>query len=149
MLSPAQTSLYWRTWSSICTYMGWKNSDSTHRYALHQEAGCPKSMTAFKNRDLDAYLQYCDSLKGDHSSRDRERERLIYRIKSDAQRGGLSDQYLSGLARDLYGLGCWDELAIDDLEKFRNTVKNRSGRHMAKAPKETALAATCSDNEPY
>jgi len=135
-VTPKQTTLYWRQWATVCEFMGWKNSDSARRYALHKEAGCPASMKEFGNKDLDAYLKFCASITGHIDKRDRERERLIWRINDDARRGNLAPEYLKLLARDIYGLGCWEELATEDLEKFVKTVRNRSSRHVAKEAQE-------------
>ena len=131
ILSSASQALYWRTWASVCVHMGWRNSDSAHRYALHLEAKCPKSMKEFEKGDFDRYLDYCSGLLG--KQRDQEREKLVWRVRKDARDAKLSDEYLIQLSRDLYGLGCWEELSKDDLEKFRNTVHNRA---YAKAPKK-------------
>jgi len=128
-LSSKQTTLYWRQWAAVCEFMGWKNSDSARRYALHKEAGCPASMKEFGNKHLDAYLKFCASITGEKKFRDPEREKMIWRVLKDAADAEFSPQYLIGLSRDLYGLGCWQELSKDDLEKFRNTVHNRAYAH--------------------
>jgi len=106
--------------------MGWRNSDSQRRYALHKEAGCPASMKDFGNKDFDAFLRFCDGITGETRHRDPEREKMVWRIRKDAADAGFTEAYLSHLSTDLYGLGCWEELSKDDLEKFRNTVHNRA-----------------------
>jgi len=147
-LSKAQTSLYWRTWSSVCIYMGWKNSDSKLRYALHAEAHCAASMTDFENSDLDRYLRYCDGLLGHERparvSVQGDRNRTIWRIKSDAKRAGFSDEYLAKIAHDLTGgFGTWEELQLPELEKFRNTISNRArGKVSKKSGKKSAKKST-------
>ena len=125
-LSQKQSSLYWRTWSAVCTHMGWKTSDSKRRYALHKEAGCAQSMTEFENRDLDRFLKYCADLTGDQRRWDPERNQMIWRILKDASDVDIGEEYLKKLSYDLYGLGCWRDLSLDDLEKFRNTIHNRA-----------------------
>lgn len=125
-LTQKQTTLYWRQWAAVCVFMGWKNSDSLRRYALHKEAGCPASMKEFGNKQLDAFLKYCASITGEKRFRDPEREKMIWRIRKDAADADFSEAYLTHLSTDLYGLGCWEELSKDDLEKFRNTVHNRA-----------------------
>lgn len=125
-LSPKQSSLYWKQWSAVCEFMGWKQSDDNRRYALHSEAGCVQSKTKFDNQDFDRYLTYCARLMGRKNFRDRDRERLVWRVREDAKNADLSKEYLQMLSRDMFGLGCWEELALDDLEKFRNTVHNRA-----------------------
>ena len=135
-MGKAKEALYWRTWASVCVHMGWKHSASSYRYALHLEAECKnadgshKSMKDFTNDDFTRYLDYCSILLGKH--RDGERAQLCWRVRKDARDADLSPQYLAKLSTDLYGLGCWEELSKDDLEKFRNTVHNRA---YAKAPK--------------
>lgn len=134
-MSPKQVTLYWRTWGAVCAELGWKNSDSEHRRALHAEAGCKPSMKDFTNRDLDLFLACCRRLLGQPVTASTagdlgERKRLIWRIRQDAARAGLDDAYLNKLSTDLYGLGCWDELCLADLTNFRNAIHDRAGKRL-------------------
>lgn len=135
MLNPAQISLYWKTWSAVCKEHGWKNSDATRRYALHAQAKCPKSMKDFRNGDFDLYLGVARRLAGSNidpsqAGVEGERRRLLWRIREDAKIADLDNAYLNKVSTDLYGIACWDELALDDLTKFRTTIHNRAGSHI-------------------
>lgn len=137
MMTAKQISLYWRTWSAVCAEFAWRNSDSDRRYALHAQAECPQSMRDFDNSDLDRYLSVARRLLGSREchiakSQDGERKRLLWRIRRDARLARLDAAYLSRLSEDLYGLACWEELAIDDLAKFRNTIHTRAGSHLGR-----------------
>jgi hypothetical protein len=131
-MSPKQTTLYWSFWNRVCTEHGWKNNDSTRRYALHTAAGCAASMKAFTNRDLDRYLSHCRQLLGAREditvqAEAGERRRLIWRIQEDAKTAGLADAYLDKIATDQFGLACWRDLSIQDLTHLRNIMHNRAG----------------------
>ncbi len=135
MLSPKQTAFYWNTWNQVCALHAWRNNDATRRHALHSEARCPASMRDFGNADFDRFLSYCRRLLGskectESRAKDGARKRLIWRIAQDAKTAMLDEAYLTALCTDLYGIGCWQELSLADLTKFRNTIHDRAGRHV-------------------
>jgi hypothetical protein len=140
-LSKLQTSRYWRTWSEVCRYHGWRNADEDRRRALHAEAGCPASMRDFGNKDFDLYLNYTATLLDQvPAPRDPERERLCYAIARDAKKGGLSDAYLARICGDRFDSSRWRDLPLTQLEQLRNTIHNRASHKKAPKP-EPALAA--------
>lgn len=133
MLTKKQTALYWRTWAAVCTEHGWRSGDSDRRHAMHAQAHAAPSMRSFDNRDLDRFLTLARSLLTHTSARttdDAERKRLLWRIRHDATLAGLSPAYLAALSTDLYGLACWDVLALDDLTNFRNAIHNRARKKL-------------------
>jgi hypothetical protein len=146
-LSKKQTSLYWRTFGAVCAEQGWSGAErDARRKAITKQAGLvdratgeARSMTTFGNRDLDRFLAECAKYLGAHTAAAatdaRERKRLVWRIEQDAARAGLSAEYLAKVSTDLTGLGCWRELALDQLENFRNAIHNRAA---AKAPEQRA-----------
>lgn len=153
-MSPKQTSLYWRTWSALCTEFDWPHNSSARRYALHQEAGCPQSSKRWENPDFDRFLAHARALlagrrTGGTGPVDEagERRRLLWRIKQDLKRAGLDEHYVAQIATDMYGLGCWSLLALDHLTNLRNTIHNRTAKS-APAPRParrypTASSAPC------
>lgn len=145
MLSAKQTQLYWRTWAALVREHGWHGEPelTERRRALHAVAGCPESMRKFTNADMDRFLRAARaSLAGKNhnpsiSSEAGERRRLIWRIREDSKSAGLDPAYVEQLARDLTGLGCYEELAIDDLRNLRNLVHNRCRTQRAQRPQAT------------
>lgn len=132
-MTPAQTSLYWRTWAAVCHEHGWPTSDTTRRRALHAQAKCPPSMRAFTNVHFDRFLSVARQILGSRectpvAAEAGERKRLLWRIQQDMRTSGLSDPYLDKIATDQYGLSCWRDLCIADLTNLRNTLHNRAGK---------------------
>jgi hypothetical protein len=149
-LSKKQKSLYWRTFGAVCAEQGWTGKErDARRKAITKQAGLvdratgeARSMTTFGNTDLDRFLAECAKYLGAHTAaattEARERKRLIWRIEKDAARAALNDEYLSRVATDLTGLGCWRELAIDQLENFRNVIHNRAAGKRPAPPAQRA-----------
>jgi len=135
MIKDTQKPLYWRFWSEVCAEHGWSNSDTERRRALHAQAGCPASMTAFSNTDLDRYLSFCRQLLGTRectevAAQEGARKRLLWRIATDARTAKLDDSYLNKISTDQFGLACWRDLCLADLTHIRNVLHNRAGRHV-------------------
>lgn len=133
MLTKKQTTLYWRTWAAVCAAQGWSNSDNERRYALHADARCPRSMRDFHNHDLDKFLAAAAPLTNTIDIRDRDRERLLWRIRADARAAGFADSYLERIARDIHGTGDWEALPIGPLTQFRNVIHQRARRRAPRA----------------
>jgi len=130
MLTRRQTALYWRTWASICEAQGWPRSDSTRRYALHAEAGCPHSMTQFRNRDFNHYLSAAAPLCNRIDIRDRDKENLVAAIHET----GLDTPYLQSICRDTYKTRDWERLPYPKLKNFLKTAVNRARSLRKKSP---------------
>jgi hypothetical protein len=138
MLTPGQIPFYWRLWAGVLAAKGWgslstKDKDSK-RYEFHRENGLPQSMTKMNPRaHFDIFKQAAERvIKGSGpgattAPEDGERKRLVWRIKEDAAKAGLDATYLAKVSTDLYGLACWDALALDDLTNFRDAIHNRAG----------------------
>jgi hypothetical protein len=149
-MTAKQTSLYWRTWSALCTEFDWRHNDSARRYALHLEAGCPKSSKDWDNKSIDRYLAHSRALLAGTRTgntpvydEDGARRRLEWRIKQDLRDAGLDLSYVAKLATDMYGLGCWSLLSLDQLENLRDTVHNRTrSRRAARKAANKRPAAT-------
>jgi hypothetical protein len=132
-MSPKQTSLYWRTWAALCNEFDWRHNDSTRRHALHNEAGCPPSSKDWDNKSMDRFLAHARALLAGRRTggtgivdEKGDRRRLEWRIRQDLRAAGLDLSYVAKLATDMYGLGCWSLLALDDLTNLRDTVHNRT-----------------------
>jgi len=144
------------------------------RYALHAQAGCPQSMKDFNKREhFDKYLETANALIGGRLNggptrveADGERRRLIWRIRKDAKIGGLDNAYLNKMATDLYGLACWDVLALDQLTNMRDVIHNRAGKRIGRdtrtrrsaikvavrgqdQPESVAVLAGVDENQPF
>lgn len=146
-MSPKQTSLYWRTWSALCDEFDWRHNETARRYALHAEAGCPQSSRDWDNTHFDKFLAHSRALlagKPPTGERINEeagaRRRLEWRIRQDLRAAHLDVSYVAKLATDMYGLGCWTLLALDQLQNLRDTVHNRTqtARTVAKANRPQA-----------
>lgn len=137
-LTAKQTSRYWREIAEVCRVQGWGNAEKeARRRAIHAAAGCPASMRAFSNSHFDAFLQECAALKNRIDIRDRERERLVWRIQADAKAAGLDPAYLARICDDLHGTGDWESLPEPDLADFRNVIHNRARARGAQSPRNT------------
>lgn len=173
-LTEDQTKFYWNLWKRVCAEHGWKQADNEKRYALHARARCPQSMKDFTNDSFDKFKGLCLHLLGEKSGNNETgpRTRLIWRIKNDARLAGQSDDYIRKIATDLTGLGCWEDLSLEDLTNLRNTIHNRAGKSLEcdtrtrhtprrkiiltpektftpKPAPATELATTSSDAEPF
>jgi hypothetical protein len=137
MITRSQFGLHNREWKSVCTANAWDMQDDSIRLAFYASAGLPATRSAWTNKHFDKFLHACGRALGhdsaDNSLDTRARARLIWRIKFDAARAGLNDQYLLTISRDQTGLGCWTELGLDQLENLRNTVQNRAKRKVGAA----------------
>lgn len=138
MLSPKQTSLYWRLWSGVLKARSQHHLPSTEktllRYAFHKEYGLPESMTAFNPRGhFDIFKTACERIingsgpSATTAPEDGERNRLIYRIQEDARMAKLDNSYIAKISTDLTGLGCWKLLDLADLKNLRDAIHNRAG----------------------
>ncbi len=141
MLSPGQIPLYWRLWSGVLAARGWQHlspaEKDLRRHEFHKSLGLPESMTGFNKRGhFDAYKAAAQRIiKGEGPSaatagEDGERKRLVWRIKEDAKLAGLDAAYIQKLAVDLYGLGAWQHLHLNDLTNLRNTIHDRAGTRL-------------------
>jgi hypothetical protein len=127
MITKAQHGRHNTEWKLVCEEFGWKPNDDVHRLAFYREFRLPESRKDWSPRnDFDRFLKACLKIRGVKDTRDRERERLVWRIRFDARAAGLEEAYLKKLSTDLTGLGCWDELSIPDLTNFRNAIHNRA-----------------------
>jgi len=67
-LSPAQTKIYWRTWSKIAAALQADQPEATKaqiqdlRHSQHTAAGCPRSSKAWTSRDLDRWIYLEDRI---------------------------------------------------------------------------------------
>jgi hypothetical protein len=152
-MTPKQTSLYWRTWAALCAEFDWRHNDTGRRHALHQEAGCPVSSKCWDNTHLDRYLAHARALLAGRRTggtkivdEKGERRRLEWRIRQDLRAAGLDLSYVAKLATDMYGLGCWSLLSLDDLTNLRDTVHNRTRSRRAA---RKAAAASPSATPPH
>lgn len=132
-MTAKQTSLYWRTWGALCTEFDWRNADTARRHALHAEAGCPESSKDWDNKSMDRFLAHVRALlQGKRTGGPKivdeagARRRLEWRIKKDLRDAGLSLDYVAKVSTDMYGLGCWSLLSLDQLENLRDTIHNRT-----------------------
>lgn len=141
MLTRRQTALYWRTWASICEVQGWPRSDNNRRYALHAEAGCPHSMTQFRNRDFNHYLSAAAPLCDRIDIRDRDKENALHTIAHLP----LDPPYLASICTDLYATSDLHTLTLPQLENLRNTLVQRSRKrpsHKSPSPAPAASHST-------
>ena len=79
------------------------------------------------------------------AAEDGERRRLLHRIACDQAAGGLHNDYVKGLCRDLYDRSDWRELPIAQLRNLRDTVANRARRKTL--PRRPAAAAPAAQPE--
>jgi hypothetical protein len=130
MPSYKEIKRYRATWAEVLDAQGWAHESpeqkDERRRDLHAELKLPHSSTEFTNRDFNTFYRACDRLRGQRKSRDRNRENLIWRINTDAKQASLDESYIEKVSTDLYGLACWRELALDDLENLRNVIHNRA-----------------------
>lgn len=146
MLTKKQIAKYWRTWSAICAAQGWRNGDDDRRYALHAEAGCPQSMRAFKNPDLDRLLEAAAPLMNKVDIRDRARERVEFAIEQlsyaiDAITAG--SEYRRRIVLDMHNASSADHLPLDPIED-----QQQDGRvHHYKATRAGKKAVYAADLE--
>ena len=139
MLTTRQASYYWSLWKQwLEAHPEAAGETSAQRDArrreLHKRAKCRPSMRDFSNNDFARFkAQVLADLAGGNSggagkaTDDDIRRRLIWRIKYDASRAGLADEYIRSLAGDLTLLGdVWEDLDLPRLENLRNTINNRA-----------------------
>lgn len=127
MITGAQHGKHTQEWKAVCAHLECDPKDDSVRLAFYRKFNLPESRKDWSPReDFDRFLKACARVRGIKDTRDHERERLVWRVRADAQKGGLDEAYLKKLSTDLYGLGCWDELSIPDLTNFRNAVHNRA-----------------------
>lgn len=134
-MTPAQTRLYYRTWSRVRRVLfelgGLSPADAdAERHAIHQDAlGTDKSSRAFTNRDLDMVLAAFEARlvlitgpgQTDRAT-DQPRRRLLFAI----DRLGLGDAYLNRLARDQFHSDDWRSLPEPQLASLRFTATARA-----------------------
>jgi len=137
-LSPAQKSLYWRTWSKVRkTYIELgefsPSEADQQRHELHRSAlGQDKSSTAFTNRDLDAILDQFQAVlvltdgpqTGAPRALSQPLNRLIYAIQALA----LPPAYVAAIARDEFHTDAWEALDEAALTRLRFTLTTRARR---------------------
>ena len=138
-MSPKQTTFYFTLWNRVMVEQGWYHLPAAEkdckRRALHEQAGCPASSKAFTNGHFDKFKSACLALiagKNDPHTADEEgqRRRLVWRIRDDSRRAGLSAEYISSVARDLAVLGNWEDLDLKSLTNLRDTIHNRAGQKL-------------------
>lgn len=151
-----QTLRFYRAlWQEVCVVQGWANlpelERDKRRAALHTQLGLPTSSKDFTTRDLTRWKTGTARLRKAHAPAMQAddstvRAQLLWRIRRDQKAAGFPDAYLVELARSLFGLGCWDELATDDLTNFRNTLHNRAKKAISAARKAAREQA---ENAPF
>lgn len=124
MLSDKQKRYYWVMWQAACEQQGWRPADDDQRYAVHEQAKCPQSMRDFRSADLNKFGRLCGRLTNMDMDREKRRQ-LVWRIRHDTRRAGLSESYVEKIAFDLKYLGHWWDLSLSDLTNLRNTIHNR------------------------
>ena len=130
MLTKRQIALYWHTWKAVCDYQGWPPSDSTRRYAIHAQAHCPHSMTQFRNRDLNHFLDAAAPLCGRIEICERDKDNLVAAI----HKTGLDTPYLQSICRDTYKTTDWERLPYPKLKNFLKTASTRARSRRKKSP---------------
>ncbi|MEI6034493.1 MAG: hypothetical protein WCS65_09465 [Verrucomicrobiae bacterium] len=136
-MSPKQTVYYFTLWNNVMVEMGWHHlpaaEKNAKRYALHKQAGCPPSSKGFSNQHFNRFKTRCEAIIAgkndggmDKVDADDARRRLVWRIKDDAKKAGLSPEYIKEVARDLHVLGNWEDLDLDSLKNLMLTIHNRA-----------------------
>ena len=137
-MSPKQTTYYFTLWNRVMGEQGWYHlpaaEKDSKRRALHMQARCPASSKEFTNQHFNRFKSHCEALisgKNDGGTQIVDEKdavrRLIWRIKDDAKKAGLTPEYIIELARDLHVLGNWEDLDLESLTNLRNTIHNRAG----------------------
>jgi hypothetical protein len=140
-MSPKQHIYYFTLWNQVCSELGWYHLPAAEkdakRYALHEQAGCPRSSRQFSNQHFNRFKTRCQALiagKNDGGETkvdaDDARRRLIWRIKDDARKADLSAEYIAEVARDIHVLGNWEDLDLASLTNLRDTIHNRAGKKL-------------------
>lgn len=136
-MTQKQTIYYFTLWNKVMVEMGWYHLPAAEknekRYALHLQAGCPASSKGFTNQHFNRFKTRCEAIiagKNDGGpgkvDDDDARRRLVWRIKDDAKKAGLSQEYIKEVARDLHVLGNWEDLDLDSLKNLMLTIHNRA-----------------------
>jgi len=148
MLTKGQFFRYNTEWKAVCSTRNWKVNDEAARLAFHREHNLPDSRKDWNTRNhFDTFLAACKEAKGQRTGgskrtdEDGERRRLVWRIKDDAKKAGLSPAYIAECARDLHVLGNWEDLDIDSLTNLMMTIHNRAGRKLGHDPRNVRHTA--------
>ena len=151
-MSPAQRTFYFSLWNRVMVEQGWHHlrtaEKDAKRRALHVQAGCKnadgtaKSSKAFTNADFDLFKAECLKLTSGQRNGgeprvadDGQRRRLVWRIRDDAKKAGLSPEYIAEVARDLHVLGNWQDLDLPGLTNLMKTIHNRAGKKLGHDPR--------------
>jgi hypothetical protein len=140
-MSPKQTVYYFTLWNKVMVEQGWYHlpavEKDSKRRALHVQAECPASSKGFTNQHFNRFKTACEALIAGHNTggvgkvdADDARRRLVWRIKDDARKAGLSAEYIIGIARDIHVLGNWEDLDLDSLTNLRNTIHDRASHKL-------------------
>lgn len=152
MITGAQHGRHNREWAAVCAEFGWRTNDDARRLAFYRQFRLPESRKHWHPvKHFDAFLDACLKIRGERNTRDRERERLVYRIRIDAAASGLDDAYLQRLSTDLNGPAPWELLCLSDLTNLRNAIHNRARtkRTMVLDPSKKFQPAATAEPNPF
>lgn len=139
MLTGRQFARYEAEWKSLCLLKKWDPKNKAAQEEFHRGLGLPASRRDWNTSShFDRFLAACKEARGiptggqKRTDEDGERRRLVWRIKSDAQKAGLAPAYIIECARDLHVLGNWEDLDLESLTNLRDTIHNRAGKKLRK-----------------
>lgn len=157
MLSPKQTSLYWKTWAAICAEQGWahrpaKEKDSL-RHELHIRLRLPESMRAWSNKHFSRFLSESAALRNTIDIRDRDKENVVWMVTRlrEAFVLVLGHDYARTIMIDFGDSVDPDDFPMEsanqrDLINLRATLNNRLGRVIQRIRDGVLVPApTCPD----
>ena len=138
-MSPKQTTFYFTLWNRVMVEQGWYHLPTAEkdakRRALHAQANCPESSKEFTNQHFNRFKARCEAIlagKNDGGTQIVDEKdavrRLVWRIKDDAKKAGLSPEYIIDVARDIHVLGNWEDLDLESLTNLMRTIHNRAGK---------------------
>lgn len=135
-MTKAQTiGIYFPLWRRVCEEMGWNPSDKEKRHAFHAAHDLPASSKDFNKTDhLDKFMSECNAILGKIDVRDRERERVEYKIDIVART--LGPAYVAKIMSDQHGHGDPSRLNNHQLLNLLRTLTAR-----ARAQAKQLLAA--------
>ena len=138
-MSPKQQVYYFTLWNKVMVHEGWHKLSAARkdeeRYKIHAEVGCPDSSKDFTNQHFNRFKARCEAIlagKNDGGTQIVDEKdavrRLVWRIKDDAKKAGLSPEYIIDVARDIHVLGNWEDLDLESLTNLMRTIHNRAGK---------------------
>lgn len=144
MFSPGQQGKYRplvvRAWQAHCLRTGQNPEvDSAHetwyRRQLMDACGIYTTKQANQTKDFDCLMAHFAAIAGDESWTRRTAEgderRLRYLIRREIERGGVTEQYVQGIARNMGFRENLDECPGDHLWRIWNALVRYNKRHAA------------------